>query len=660
MDVEGAFDRASHDIIFRKLREGNVNEKTVNWIETMLKFRTVIIKVNDCEKHIYPTRGVPQGSVLACRLWIICMNDLILNIKEKFGQEAKLIVYSDDLSIRVTNKDERIIDETMNNILRLIDKWCSLNGLSLNRDKCDFMRFTSRESKFKPTRQFKKMKITFAEYVRYLGIYIDEKLDFKIQINKIREKTTKYLCMIRPMSGRTWGVKTKLIKHIYMSIIVPKVFYASAIWYHRASSNASIINKIGNNALKIMSGLFRNTLNLAVNAVLGIPPMMELLKAHTTMEIIRLYTQNQWNVDSLNGHYITNKRLKIKNIIESSDFTNIQVTTEVKTMIASKKEWLENKINLNDSQVTCYIDGSVKRDTNRTGVGVICTGNINFTISEQYDLITSSYLAEARAFKLGLSEMVNHDVVDLVIEFRIDNQNVIISTANNCLQSKTFNEIKSLINILRERNNSIVITWVPSHLDKSYLMQHKALRFNAIADQLAAAPYAKLGDWKPTILKNKIKKNLMIEAYQNTRKLWDKKSSIAKNFKLNQLNENTISSLKDNVKRTCNLLHLSREDFFLITSFCTGTGFNRDHMQKIVQMNPKLKCRLCNTLDETTTHLFTKCVKLHRIRQSLYDYKETNLDEIDFNVKKMLNFLDRSKLRDKLLSWDDKIDNGRS
>lgn len=662
MDVEGAFDRVSHDIIFKKLREGNVNEKTVKWIETMLKFRTVILKVNDCEKHIYATNGVPQGSVLACRLWIICMNDLILNVKEKFTEGVKMIVYSDDLSIRVTHKDEKKIDEIMNNILRYINKWSSQNGLNLNREKCDFMRFTSRDTKFRPTRQFQKTTIKFAEHVRYLGIYIDKNLDFKIQLNKIREKATKYLCMIRSMTGRTWGVKTKLIKHIYMSIIVPKVFYGSAIWYHKASANASIINKIGNNALKIISGLFRNTLNLAVNAVLGIPPMTELLKAHTTMEILRLYTKNQWDINSLKGHYITNKKLKIRNIIDSSDLTNVQVVTEVKTVISSRKEWLENTINLNDSRIQCYTDGSVRKDINRTGVGVICTGLINFKISEQYDLTTSSYLAEARAFKLGLREMINRDVKNEQINFGIDNQSVIISTANNCLQSNTFNEIKSMINILRERNNSITITWVPSHLDTPYLMQNKELRFNAIADQLAAATYAKVVEWKPALLKNNIKRNLMIDAFENTRKLWDKKSSIAKNFKLNQLNENMINSLKGNTKRTCNLLHLSREDFFLITSFCTGTGFNRDHMQKIVPMNPKLKCRLCDDADETTTHLFTKCRKLHRIRQSLYMYKEIDLDRdiIDFDVQKMLNFLNRSNLRDKLLSWDDEIENDRT
>lgn len=653
MDVEGAFDKAAHDIIFAKLREGNVNDKTIKWIETMLKFRTVIIKVNNCEKHIYPTKGVPQGSVLACRLWIICMNDLILSIKDKFRNDVSLIVYSDDLSIKVTNTDERKIDETMNNILRLIDRWCTSNGLDLNREKCDFMRFTSRACNFRPTRQFKRTTISFVEYVRYLGIYIDKDRNFEVQVDKIREKTIKYLCMMKSMTGRTWGVKTKLIKHIYMSIIIPKVFYASVIWYHKA--DLKTIDKIGYNAIKIIAGFFTNTLNLAANVVLGIPPMSESLKSHTIMEIARMYTQNQWNINSTNGHYITNEILRIGNIIESSDLTNVQVQTQITTNISSKKEWLENKISLKDARITCYTDGSVKRDSNRTGAGVICTGVINFRISEMYNLTTSSYLAEARAADLALSEIINRNVENEVIELRMDNINVILSIANNLLKSVTFNEIKTKINILIERGNSISITWIPSHFEPSYLMRHKALRFNAIADYLAGATTARIGEWKPKLLKGNVKKNLMIDAFENTKLLWENKSSIAKTFKLNQLNENTILSLKDNVKRTCNLLHLSREDFFLITSFCTSSGYNRDHMQKITKTHPKLKCRLCNLEDETTTHLFTKCIKLHRIRQSIYLYKETNLAEIDFDLKKMLEFLNKTGLRKLLLNWDDKI-----
>lgn len=455
------------------------------------------------------------------------------------------------------------------------------------------------------------------------------------------------------------GFRTKLIKHIYTAIIIPKIFYGSCIWYYRLYNK---IDSLGSSAIKIIAGLFSNTSNLATTTVIGVPLIRDMLKNHTIMEILRLHLNNKWNIDLADGHHKANKTLKIKDYIDSYDGANHAVTTEISSSIFSKIDWLNKNVFLNHADIECYTDASVDRKNNRSGIGIICTGMCHFKYTEQYFLITSSYLAEARALDVALDNLIRLTIANRSISFRIDNLSVIQSVMNNLLQSKTFNSIKTKINILKSRNNRINFTWVPSHLSKEHLIHFKALRFNYIADRLAADPTAPTNDWTPLNLKTNLKKFLLIEAFKNLKTKWDDSTLIAKNFKLDQLVTNKINMLNGVSNYYSDFLNFNREEFFLLTSFYTTAGFNRDHCLKILKADSatcaKYKCRGCNQKTETTTHLLTecsgiKCSGFYAARLRIYRKFNFNLDEIEFNPSKLLRFLRQTKLAEMLNKWDE-------
>ena len=84
------------------------------------------------------TSGVPQGSILGPLLFLIYINDLPYGIHH----DAKTIMYADDTSILLTARSDELkikINSALDNVI----KWFSVNGLVLNIEKTNIVKFTS-------------------------------------------------------------------------------------------------------------------------------------------------------------------------------------------------------------------------------------------------------------------------------------------------------------------------------------------------------------------------------------------------------------------------------------------------------------------------------------------------------------------------------------
>ena len=117
LDIEGAFDNASHSTIRQAALRKGIENETVDWMMHMLSSRAVSAEMGTSEITIKATRGCPQGGVLSPLMWCLVMDDL-LTLLNLLGYET--IGYVDDLAVIVRGKDGSTISDRMQNALSLI------------------------------------------------------------------------------------------------------------------------------------------------------------------------------------------------------------------------------------------------------------------------------------------------------------------------------------------------------------------------------------------------------------------------------------------------------------------------------------------------------------------------------------------------------------
>ena len=644
LDVQSAFDNIPFIAIKRALEKTKAKGNVSNWILHYITTRKLKLNLKGVALIIWILAGAPQGGVLSPVLWNIVLNALIILLDTL----KHLLAFADDIAIILSGFCLSTLRDLGQRYIKACNTWCESNGLKLSAIKTQVIIF-SRKYKIELPRPIKLqgIEIEFCHSVKYLGIYLDNKLNWHDHVNITAKKCTKILFATRKMIGARWGLSPDKIIWVYNAIIKPIMTYACVTWAPRLLENKSMmkpLNRPGNLALLLASGAQSTSSQEALHHLFSLLPATLELEKSALLQALRLKSLDHWPTLHVD-HSIRKSFEPCQTVIDrilakifgryDKETNDLTKPTDISAKNYNLYIGEANMVPINPVNYifTAYTDGSKHTKTdNSTGYGVVIFLDTDHWITENYVLSTDHTVFQTEAHALYRASILINDILasPSYTEHRViiytDSQALIKALQNAYTVSKTIVNLHNSLNTMSS-NHYTSIEWVPGHVG------HYG---NEMADKLAnirnVTSNPELELIKPLTphitFKNKIS-NYILNKHR-------------KRFQGSKISENTKKLVNAIAVHNLQGQHLFKLGFDVIkplVRLITGHN-NLNHFQNLIKFTTPPYCSFCDEdVHETALHLICDCEKFAALRMQTFGEDPITIDQL-------MRFISLSKKKD--------------
>ena len=332
LDLSKAFDSIPHTILLKKLSHYGIRGQMLNWFKSYLTNRSQYTCVNGynstCMNIEY---GVPQGSVLGPLLFLIFINDIgfltNLNYKPK--------LFADDTNIFVNSPTLPDLQMKCQNSIDIISKWIVANRLTINLDKTCYMIFSpSQNSIGHPDLDLylTNCKIKKVTSTKYLGITIDENLNWKEHINNLCLELRKFIGIFYKLSFK---LPPPVLRTLYFALVYSRIFYAVAVYANTYLTYLHDLIVLNNRILRILQHMPRSTSIVNLYGAYKTLPINKLFNFQILLHAFKLLNCSELLPNVFHHESLTNSDYHSHNTRNKHGFhiTSFSTTAGSKTSI---------------------------------------------------------------------------------------------------------------------------------------------------------------------------------------------------------------------------------------------------------------------------------------------------------------------------------------
>ena len=367
-------------------------------------------------------------------------------------------------------------------------KWC----VAVNKDKSSTTLFTLSPKQKAGTITLGGTPLKEDEEATYLGVTFDKRQTWKQHIAKAEAKARRRLAILRKLAGTIWGASEKMLKTVYQGTVRPHLEYGSTVWSTTAKTNQQALDKVQNQALRLITGAMRSTPITEMERLTGVQPLGQQRDAKNMMqaEKFKCLTNHPMKT-TLEG--LTKNQLKRSSFVHESkklnrqfhdrlpqstlpffppdipepwvtDITDIKVHTTVPSLSDDKvKQSLTLAMTAErypqEAWIHVFTNGSATDVVSNGGAGILVhsPGGQKVSASVAVGRHCSNYHAETEALIQAASivQASDHDCKQVV--FLSDTLSVLQAYQNHELPNLT----KALQQVATTRRAGL--QWIPAH-----------------------------------------------------------------------------------------------------------------------------------------------------------------------------------------------------
>lgn len=249
IDLTRAFETIDKHILIKKLEEYGIEDTVLKWFKSYIFQHKQQVKFNNVYSEIKEvTIGLAQGTPLSSILFNVYINECFNVVNH-----CKLKLFADDAMLYISCKKDEVEDaysKINHDLEQLINHFCMLK-MKVNKLKTKAMEIANTFPQNNHMIKIDNETIEKVNEIKYLGIIIDKKLNFKSNLDYVLKKISKKTYFISRMRNK---LTTDCKKLLYKSLVVPHIDYCSTILF---MANNSEMDKLQKQQKKAMRSILK-------------------------------------------------------------------------------------------------------------------------------------------------------------------------------------------------------------------------------------------------------------------------------------------------------------------------------------------------------------------------------------------------------------------
>ena len=491
-DLTKAYDMAWRWGIMERLHVFGLRGHLPLFVENFLSRRYIRVRVGShLSESVEVLEGTPQGSVLSCTCFLLAMH----TIADGLPQNVQSSLYVDDFTIYASGSSCRFVERTLQNAISRLERWCGTTGFCFSAEKTRCMHICRVRGCPHTAHNLSLFgtPITPVQEYKYLGVYVDEKLNWNRHIVHLRRSSSATLSLFRHLTSKTWGADTQSLLRLYVMLLKPRLDYGSEVY--STSPRVDSLSPVQNEVLRVATGAFRSSpipSLLAVTGLLPLPHYRVIKHLNTFLRLASspthplhqdLFNMDLTRLDALvdlsqrlprvsfiaRGHLLCdllqiNIRQVLPDLLPLFPLWPSGPPTVCSTLFTSIKSQLPSEVlrvtfvdhaQCHNRSYKFYTDGTKTPD----GVAFAALGSDGWNVSQRISADASIFTAELLAVRASIFHC--RDIPGDCVTIFSDSRSAIMALKGHGSKNALVCQIQRHMAGLRQQ---ITLCWVPSHV----------------------------------------------------------------------------------------------------------------------------------------------------------------------------------------------------